>query len=731
MADPLDASTSARPSSATENNVRSRKGKAGKTKEEHEERKGHHPWYSVAFELENKGSVARDHLAAERTYLAWLRTSLALASIGIAITQLFRLPSSTTKSPSSTSSSNVVVSATATSLSALTSQLASTNSTAASSELATIRALVLEQAQQISVLQEQVNDPQKYRHLGKPVGGTFIALALLFLVLGSVRYFTCQSALMQEPSKFPPSRRSVAFASFCVAAIVIATFAAILATSNAGGGGERVLWAAVACLQREEPELICVVYTGDVVQATKEEMIAKVQNRFGIALNSDTLAFVPLRSRYLVEDSAWPRFTLLGQSLGSMYLALQGLREGFIPDVWIDTMGYAFAYPVIKTLCRVPVGSYTHYPTISTDMLRRVHYRQAGHTNTSAVAKSAILTYLKLFYYIIFAELYSLSLRQADVLMVNSTWTKRHVNHLLKPFGWRDDVDPEEEVDVEKDSSEPGLGDGVEKLQDDGLRRRRAFLDKIGSVGSDDVEEKKETVPRTSAPKARFRRARTVYPPCDTVALAALPLEPRENIILTVAQFRPEKEHNVQLEALRLLFDAEPKYRDGEQRIRLILAGSVRNEGDEERVRRLRELAKESKIEDNVEFAVNVPFPELIALFGKASIGLHTMIDEHFGITVVEFMAAGLIPLAHSSAGPLLDIVVPYNDLPTGLHATSPETFASQLANILALEPEAKLAMQERARKNATERFSEAVFEESWMKSWLELRALSEGDEEQ
>lgn len=85
-------------------------------------------------------------------------------------------------------------------------------------------------------------------------------------------------------------------------------------------------------------------------------------------------------------------------------------------------MGYAFAYPIIKTLCRVPVGSYTHYPTIrwadtlalgdadlpclttdsslshfnSTDMLRRVHSRQAGHTNTSAVAKSAILTYLKL-----------------------------------------------------------------------------------------------------------------------------------------------------------------------------------------------------------------------------------------------------------------------------------------------------------------------------------------------
>ncbi|KAF2865520.1 hypothetical protein BDV95DRAFT_632343 [Massariosphaeria phaeospora] len=37
-----------------------------------------------SVELENKGSVARDHLALERTFLAWLRTSLSFASIGIA-----------------------------------------------------------------------------------------------------------------------------------------------------------------------------------------------------------------------------------------------------------------------------------------------------------------------------------------------------------------------------------------------------------------------------------------------------------------------------------------------------------------------------------------------------------------------------------------------------------------------------------------------------------------------
>lgn len=37
----------------------------------------------VALRLLNVGSVARDHLASERTYLAYVRTSLALSSVGV------------------------------------------------------------------------------------------------------------------------------------------------------------------------------------------------------------------------------------------------------------------------------------------------------------------------------------------------------------------------------------------------------------------------------------------------------------------------------------------------------------------------------------------------------------------------------------------------------------------------------------------------------------------------
>ncbi|KAJ3568376.1 hypothetical protein NP233_g5756 [Leucocoprinus birnbaumii] len=43
----------------------------------------------VSLRLQNTGSVARDHLALERTFLSYTRTSLAIASGGVALIQLF------------------------------------------------------------------------------------------------------------------------------------------------------------------------------------------------------------------------------------------------------------------------------------------------------------------------------------------------------------------------------------------------------------------------------------------------------------------------------------------------------------------------------------------------------------------------------------------------------------------------------------------------------------------
>lgn len=58
-------------------------------------------------------------------------------------------------------------------------------------------------------------------------------------------------------------------------------------------------------------------------------------------------------------------------------------------------MGYAFTFPVVEILAKIPAGAYVHYPTISTDMLKRVKSRQAGVTNSDSISSSATLSSFK------------------------------------------------------------------------------------------------------------------------------------------------------------------------------------------------------------------------------------------------------------------------------------------------------------------------------------------------
>ncbi|KAI1258371.1 hypothetical protein F5Y18DRAFT_413809 [Xylariaceae sp. FL1019] len=49
-------------------------------------------WFRIATPIyKNTGSVARDHLASERTLLAWIRTGLGFVALGIAIERFSQL----------------------------------------------------------------------------------------------------------------------------------------------------------------------------------------------------------------------------------------------------------------------------------------------------------------------------------------------------------------------------------------------------------------------------------------------------------------------------------------------------------------------------------------------------------------------------------------------------------------------------------------------------------------
>ncbi|KAI0299360.1 mannosyltransferase [Multifurca ochricompacta] len=447
---------------------------------------------------------------------------------------------------------------------------------------------------------------------------------------------------------------------------------------NAGGGGERVLWTAVAFMQRTQPNVINVVYSGDV-EATKEQIIEKVKSRFDIALAPDSLHFVFLESRRLVEDRAWPRFTLLGQSLGSMYLAWEAMSK-FVPDLYIDTMGYAFTFHVVAWLAGIPIGAYVHYPTISTDMLARVEARRATYANSNVISSSTILSRGKLLYYRLFMYHYALALRRSSFLMVNSSWTKNHIDAILA-------------------HSDPFL-DFV-----------HLPLTVIGTLALSLIRALTFSFPvHTQAPP---KRAAIVYPPCDTHALSRLSLDRAPSLLLSLAQFRPEKDHGAQIRMMAALLKQHPEHR---QAVRLLL-------GDYARVSELKALAVTLQVSDHVEFVVNAPYPRILELLGQASVGLNTMVDEHFGINVVEFMVAGVIPVVHASGGPLHDIVVPVDGQRTGFHAKDPESFAQSVHEVMAMSEEERRVIRARARQWAMTTFSEEAFQEGWTESgwarWL------------
>lgn len=114
---------------------------------------------------------------------------------------------------------------------------------------------------------------------------------------------------------------------------------------NAGGGGERVLWCSIRAIQERYSAVEIIIYTGDL-DASPADIIKRASLIFNIKVKND-VKFIYLHRRNWVEAKKYPYFTLLGQSMGSMWLALEALSQ-YQPDIFIDTMGYAFSLALFK-----------------------------------------------------------------------------------------------------------------------------------------------------------------------------------------------------------------------------------------------------------------------------------------------------------------------------------------------------------------------------------------------
>ena len=315
-----------------------------------------------------------------------------------------------------------------------------------------------------------------------------------------------------------------------------------------------------------------------------------------------------LSLRHYVLASTWPHFTLLGQSIGSLALAIDAFSL-LVPDVFVDTMGYAYSLAITKyCFPDMPTGAYVHYPTISTDMLDSLHMGEGKGLH--AGAGKGIRGLLKRKYWRLFAKTYAWAGGHVDVVMTNSSWTQAHIQTL-----W-----------------------GHKRFK----RGRQSPIEVVfPPVAVTELEE---------AVRARKMSAGK-----------------RKPILVCIAQFRPEKNHKLLIEAFSKMVQSQEAGSNPRLKgVRLVLIGSVRDSDDAKKVYELRLLAHELKVKDTVKFICDASWPEILDWLGRSSVGINGMWNEHFGIGVVEYQAAGLICIVNDSGGPKFDIVVDIDGGPTG-----------------------------------------------------------------
>lgn len=408
---------------------------------------------------------------------------------------------------------------------------------------------------------------------------------------------------------------------------------------NRGGGGERVLWSAIRVVQEKCPNHSIVIYSGETTGVTKRHMINKAKNTFGIEIKCENLTIVHLCSRFFVEGSTYPVFTLIGQSIGSVLLGIEAVVK-YTPCTYLDTQGYAFTLPLFKLIAGSKTGSYVHFPAIHDDMLEKVTSQGEAVNNRSFIAQSRLLTYAKLAYYRMFQGVYGVMGSCSDVVMCNSSWTRGHIARAWK-----------------------------------------------------------------------YSKPLVVFPPCNVVTFQGLPLDEDrvKDKIVSVAQFRPEKNHALQLHALSVLIE---KYKRIDAR--LVLVGGVRDCHDQARVDALNLLANKLNLAENVEFQINASFDTLLHELKTSRIGIHTMENEHFGIGIVEFMAAGCIPVAHNSGGPRSDIIPEKNKTTIGFRATTANEYAEKMDLILGMNTTQAREIQTNGRLYVENIFSDEAFDTSF-----------------
>ncbi len=129
------------------------------------------------------------------------------------------------------------------------------------------------------------------------------------------------------------------------------------------------------------------------------------------------------------------------------------------------------------------------------------------------------------------------------------------------------------------------------------------------------------------------RDSTTLYPPCPVDLYSGLRDQPKENLVITVGRIGPEKRMEVFLNIARRM-----------PRLNFAIIGSLSPDK-----KSYSDMLKKTA-PSNVSFVL-APLRKVKDILGKAKVYVHSALNEHFGITIVEAMAAGCVPVVHNSGG--------------------------------------------------------------------------------
>jgi len=140
-------------------------------------------------------------------------------------------------------------------------------------------------------------------------------------------------------------------------------------------------------------------------------------------------------------------------------------------------------------------------------------------------------------------------------------------------------------------------------------------------------------------------RVRIIKPPVprynELISCRATPFEGREDIVVTIGRFSPEKNYE-------LILDIAKELRD----VKFIIIGSVgKSKARDVYFNKLRKVAPR-----NVLLLRDLSEEEKINMLRRAKVYLHTMPGEHFGISIAEAAIAGLTLVIPKYSGAWLDI---------------------------------------------------------------------------